>query len=147
MKAVLNWKGGMAFSGMTESGHMVLLDAGSESGGSDLGPRPPEVLLHAVAVCTGMDIVYVLNKMRLVIEEFFIEIEGIRAPEHPKRFTDIVITYHIKGSVPEDKVVRAIKLSSDTYCTVVHSLNATIEYKYVLNEGPSKIVKISIFCL
>ncbi|WKA56606.1 OsmC family protein [Planococcus shixiaomingii] len=140
MKAVLNWQGGMAFNGMTESGHMVLLDAGSESGGSNQGPRPPEVLLHAAAVCTGMDIVYVLNKMRLTIDEFHIEIEGTRATEHPKRFTDITITYHIKGSLPEDKVERAIKLSSDTYCTVVHSLNASIEYKYVLNEAPSKVV-------
>ena len=84
-----------------------------------------------------MDIVYVLNKMRLAIDEFFIEIEGIRAPEHPKRFTDSAITYHIKGSLPEDKIVRAIKLSSDTYCTVVHSLNASMEYKYVLNGEPS----------
>lgn len=140
MKAVLNWQGGMAFSGMTESGHMVLLDAGSESGGSNQGARPPEVLLHAAAVCTGMDIVYVLNKMRLVIDEFFIEIDGIRASEHPRRFTDIAITYHIKGALPEDKVVRAIKLSSETYCTVVHSLNASIEYKYALNGAVSKIV-------
>ncbi|WP_223638835.1 OsmC family protein [Planococcus sp. 4-30] len=140
MKAVLNWQGGMAFSGMTESGHMVLLDAGTESGGSNQGARPPEVLLHAAAVCTGMDIVYVLNKMRLVIDEFFIDIEGDRASEHPKRFTDIAITYHIKGELPEDKVVRAIKLSSETYCTVVHSLNASVEYKYVLNGAASKVV-------
>lgn len=141
MKAVLNWNGGMAFSGETESGHMVLLDAGSESGGANLGPRPPEVLLHATAVCTGMDIVYVLNKMRLVIDEFFIEIEGERAPQHPKRFTDIVITYHIKGRLPEDKVIRAIKLSSDTYCTVVRSLNASVSYHYVLNGVPGELQK------
>jgi putative redox protein len=130
----------MAFSGQTASGHMVLLDASSESGGSNLGPRPPEVLLHAAAVCTGMDIIYVLNKMRLVIDEFNKEIEGERAEEHPKRFTNIAITYRIKGSLPEDIVMRAIKLSSDTYCTVVHSLNASISYNYVLNEAPSKLV-------
>lgn len=140
MKAVLNWDGGMAFSGMTESGHMVLMDAGSESGGLNQGPRPPELFLHAAAVCTGMDIVYVLSKMRLEIDEFFIKIEGSRAPEHPKRFTDIAITYHIKGDLPDDKVVRAIKLSSETYCTVVHSLNVSVEYKFVLNEAASKVV-------
>ncbi len=138
MKAVLNWKGGMAFSGLTESGHMVLLDAGPDSGGENRGPRPPEVLLHAAAVCTGMDIVYVLEKMRLTIDDFFIEIEGMRAPEHPKRFTEMAIAYHIKGDLPEDKVKRAIKLSSETYCTVVHSLNAKVIYKYSLNEEPVK---------
>ena len=138
MKARLNWNGGMAFDGLTESGHRVLLDAGTESGGSNSGPRPPEILLHAAAVCTGMDIVLVLNKMRLTVDEFFIDIEGMRATEHPKRFTDISITYHIKGDLPEDKVIRAIKLSSETYCTVVHSLNATTSYHYALNDAATK---------
>ncbi|TWT09257.1 OsmC family protein [Planomicrobium sp. CPCC 101079] len=138
MKATLNWDGGMAFSGKTESGHLVLLDAGPESGGENKGPRPPEVLLHAAAVCTGMDIVYVLEKMRLKIDKFFIEIEGIRATEHPKRFTEMSIIYHINGKLPEDKVKRAIKLSSETYCTVVHSINAKVQYKYSLNEEPVK---------
>lgn len=138
MKATLNWDGGMAFSGMTESGHMVLLDAGPESGGENRGPRPPEVLLHAAAVCTGMDIVFVLEKMRLKIEGFYIDIDGTRAAAHPKRFTDMTITYHIKGDLPEDKVRRAIKLSSETYCTVVHSINAKVQYKYALNDEPIK---------
>jgi putative redox protein len=138
MKATLNWNGGMAFSGMTESGHNVVLDAGLDSGGVDSGPRPTEILLHAAAVCTGMDIVFVMNKMRLSIDAFFIEIEGRRASEHPKRFTEFIITYHLKGDLPEDKVARAIKLSRDTYCSVVHSLNATISYHYALNDAPNK---------
>lgn len=140
MKARLNWDGGMAFSGETESGHKVLMDADAESGGANTGPRPTEVLLNAAAVCTGMDIVMILEKMRLTIDGFFIEIEGMRAENHPRRFTEITITYHINGDLPEDKVVRAIKLSRDTYCTVVHSLNAAIQYKYVLNGEVGKTV-------
>lgn len=138
MKARLNWDGGMAFSGKTESGHEVLLDAGSENGGANKGPRPTEVLLDAAAVCTGMDIVMILEKMRLTIGSFHIEIEGARAENHPRRFTEIAITYHIDGELPEDKVVRAIRLSRDTYCTVVNSLNAKIHYFYVLNGAESK---------
>lgn len=140
MKARLDWQGGMAFSGDTESGHTLLLDAGEDSGGTNQGPRPPEILLHALAVCTGMDIVYVLGKMRLTIEDFFIDIEGKRATEHPKRFTDITVTYHITGDLPEDKVIRAIKLSSETYCTVAHSINAEIQYSYALNGEEIKSV-------
>lgn len=141
MKARLNWNGGMAFDGLTESGHRMLLDAGEESGGTNSGPRPPEILLHAAAVCTGMDIVLVLNKMRLKLEEFYMDIEGTRAEEHPKRFTDISITYYLKGDLPEDKVIRAIKLSSETYCTVIHSLNAATRYQYAINDGPVKTAK------
>lgn len=140
MKAKLNWNGGMAFSGETESGHHVLLDAGEENGGANKGPRPTEVLLNAAAVCTGMDIVMILEKMRFTIDGFHIEIDGTRAENHPRRFTEIAITYHIDGELPEDKVVRAIKLSRDTYCTVVNSLNAGIQYHYVLNEEESKTI-------
>lgn len=132
----------MAFSGLTESGHRLVLDAGNESGGANSGPRPPELLLHAAAVCTEMDIVLVLNKMRLTVDEFFVDIEGRRATEHPKRFTDIAITYHLKGNLPEEKVVRAIKLSSETYCTVTHSLNSTISYHYALNDEPIRTVEL-----
>lgn len=141
MKARLDWDGGMAFNGMTESGHRLALDAGTESGGADSGPRPTELLLHAAAVCTGMDIVMVLTKMRLNVDEFFVDIEGRRATEHPKRFTDIAITYHLKGELPEEKVVRAIKLSRETYCSVTHSLNATLSYHYALNDEPIKTVE------
>ncbi|MBB5179950.1 putative redox protein [Planomicrobium koreense] len=140
MKARLDWDGGMAFNGMTESGHRVVLDADAESGGANSGPRPTELLLHAAAVCTGMDIVMVLSKMRLNVEEFFVDIEGRRATEHPKRFTEISITYHLKGDLPEEKVVRAIKLSIETYCSVTHSLNATLSYHYALNDEPIETV-------
>ncbi|MGO1059546.1 OsmC family protein [Planococcus sp. FY231025] len=141
MKARLDWDGGMAFNGATESGHRIVLDANEESGGANSGPRPTELLLHAAAVCTGMDIVMILSKMRLDVEEFFIDIEGRRATEHPKRFTDIFITYHLKGDLPADKVVRAIKLSRDTYCSVTHSLNSTLTYHYVLNDAPVETVE------
>jgi putative redox protein len=142
MKARLDWDGGMAFNGLTESGHSLVMDADPESGGANSGPRPTELLLHAAAVCTGMDIVMILSKMRLDVEEFYINIEGRRATEHPKRFTDIAITYHLKGDLPEDKVVRAIKLSRETYCSVTQSVNSTLSYHYVLNDEPVKTVEL-----
>lgn len=142
MKARLDWDGGMTFNGSTESGHRLVLDADAESGGANGGPRPTELLLHAAAVCTGMDIVMVLGKMRLTVDEFFVDIEGRRATEHPRRFTDIAITYHLKGDLPEEKVMRAIKLSAETYCSVTHSLNATMSYHYILNEQPIQTVEL-----
>ena len=138
MESTIKWTGNMAFSGVTPSGHEIIMDAADEVGGQNSGARPTEFLLYAVAGCTGMDIISILKKMRLDPSSFHMEIKGDRAEAHPKRFTDIRIHYAFEGDLPEDKVIRAIQLSKDKYCSVSHSLNATITVSYSINELESK---------
>ncbi|MFB5195169.1 OsmC family protein [Neobacillus sp. KR4-4] len=133
MDLSINWKGKMAFSGVTPTGHEFIMDAAPEVGGENSGPRPTELLLEAVAGCTGIDIISILNKMRLEPSAFQMDVKGERAEEHPKRFTTINIHYALDGELPEDKVVRAIQLSKDKYCSVSHSLNAEITVSYSIN--------------
>ncbi|UTT41577.1 OsmC family protein [Exiguobacterium aurantiacum] len=135
MHLQVNWKQGMAFQTTTPSGHDVTLDAGEDVGGLNTGPRPTEMLLQATAACTGIDIVSILHKMRLPLERFEMKIDGVRATEHPKKFTAIHILYVLDGDMPEERVRRAIELSVDRYCSVSHSLNATLTYSYQLNGG------------
>ncbi|MFY9945781.1 MAG: OsmC family protein [Exiguobacterium chiriqhucha] len=135
MHLQVNWKQGMAFQTTTPSGHDVTLDAGEDVGGLNTGPRPTEMLLQATAACTGIDIVSILHKMRLPLERFEMKIDGIRATEHPKKFTAIHILYILDGDMPEERVRRAIELSVERYCSVSHSLNATMTYSYQLNGG------------
>ena len=138
MESTIKWTGNMAFSGVTPSGHEIIMDAAAEVGGQNTGARPTELLLHAVAGCTGIDIISILKKMRLNPSSFHMEVKGNRADEHPKRFTDIHIHYAFEGDLPEDKVIRAIQLSKDKYCSVSHSLNATITVSYSINDMESK---------
>ncbi|MCM3117169.1 OsmC family protein [Neobacillus sp. MER 74] len=133
MDLSINWKGKMAFSGVTPTGHEFIMDAAPEVGGENSGPRPTELLLEAVAGCTGIDIISILNKMRLEPSAFQMDVKGERAEEHPKRFTTINIHYALDGELPEDKVVRAIQLSKDKYCSVSHSLKAEITVSYSIN--------------
>jgi len=133
MKMNITWTGQMSFSGSTSSGHEIKMDAATEIGGQNSGPRPTELLLHAIAGCTGIDIISILQKMRLNPSSFRIEIDGTRADEHPKRFTNIHILYALEGELPEEKVVRAITLSKDKYCSVSHSVNADISVSYSIN--------------
>lgn len=135
MHLQVNWKQGMAFQTTTPSGHDVTLDAGEDVGGLNTGPRPTEMLLQATAACTGIDIVSILHKMRLPLDRFEMKIDGIRATEHPKKFTAIHILYILDGDMPEERVRRAIELSVERYCSVSHSLNATLSYSYQLNGG------------
>jgi putative redox protein len=136
MLTKINWDGDMAFSSITPSGHQIKIDAAAEVGGKNTGARPTELLLNAVAGCTGIDIISILHKMRLKPTAFYMEVEGSRADDHPKRFTTINIHYVLEGELPEEKVVRAIQLSKDKYCSVAHSLNSTITASYSINNGP-----------
>lgn len=138
MEMSINWNGKMAFSGTTPSGHELKMDAAPEIGGENSGARPTELLLNAVAGCTGIDIISILHKMRLEPTSFKMDVKGTRADDHPKRFTDIHIHYALEGDLPEEKVSRAVKLSKDKYCSVSHSLNATITASYSINGVDGK---------
>lgn len=125
----------MDFQGETPSGHMVLLDAAPESGGSNQGSRPMELLLLALGGCTGMDVVSILRKMKQEFVEFSITAEGERAPEHPKVYTEITLVYSLKGpALDPAKVARAISLSEEKYCSVSAMLSgAKINLAYEVN--------------
>lgn len=133
MDTSIKWNGKMSFSGNTPSGHEVKMDASEEVGGENTGARPTELLLHAVAGCTGIDIISILQKMRLNPSAFEMDLTGTRAEDHPKRFTAIKIHYKLEGDLPEEKVIRAIQLSKDKYCSVSQSLNAEITAEYSIN--------------
>jgi len=133
METTVSWEGKMSFIGKTPSGHELRMDASEEVGGENKGARPTELLLNAVAGCTGIDIISILQKMRLNPTGFQMDVNGERADDHPKRFTTIHIHYALDGDLPEAKVVRAIELSKDKYCSVSHSLNAEIKVSYSIN--------------
>ena len=138
MKANIVWNGKMAFTGENPSGHQLRMDAAPDIGGENSGARPTELLLNAVAGCTGIDIISILTKMRLTPTAFNMEVEGTRADDHPKKFTTIHIHYALEGDLPEDKVVRAIQLSKDKYCSVSHSLSSEIKASYSINGVQGK---------
>lgn len=131
IKALVSWKGGMAFTGVSGSGHEVQMDAAPEAGGGDTAARPMEVVLAALGGCTGMDVVSILNKMRLEYERFEMEIAAERSAEHPKVFTEITIIYRIWGAkVPRDLVEKAVRLSQEKYCSVSNMLNKVAHLRY-----------------
>jgi len=95
-----------------------------------------ELVLMAIAGCSGMDIVTILEKMQIKYKRFEIEVEGERAGEHPRVFTDIEVVYKFWGdNIPKDKVERAISLSMEKYCSVANMLDkaANISYSSEIN--------------
>ncbi len=114
----INWLENMAFSAEV-NGHKIVLDASDKVGGENRGPRPKPLLLAALAGCTGMDVVSILKKMRVEIDDLNIYVDGDITEEHPKQFTQMHITYEFKGkNLPEEKLQKAVNLSDERYCGV-----------------------------
>ena len=125
---VLEWTGGMCFDGRIPDGPAIVIDADNAA-----GPGPMAALLLAAAGCSATDVVIILGKMRAGLEGLRVEAAGVRREEEPRRYVSMALTFHARGSgLDEAKVRRAIDLSIEKYCSVIHSLAPDIRVTYDL---------------
>ena len=97
------------------------------------GFSPKALLLSGLAGCTGIDVVDVLEKMRVPFADLKIEIETEQTTEHPRVFKDIHINYIITtGEENRDKVKKAIDLSLEKYCGVSAMLKKNSKIGYTI---------------
>ena len=125
-----SWKGNMQFNALV-SGHEVIMDAPPQVGGEDKGARPKQLMLAALAGCTGMDVVSILKKMRIDVEQFDIDIEADMTEENPKHYTKMHLIYKFKGeNLDPEKLKKAVELSQEKYCGVSMVYRQTMELTY-----------------
>ncbi len=125
----VKWRERMTFDAMTATGHHLVLDASEAAGGDNRGPRPVELLLTALAGCTAMDVVSILQKKRQPIKGLEVTVEGTRAKQEPRVYTEIDVLYRVCGDVKPKAVEQAIQLSEDKYCSVGVMLGRTAKIK------------------
>ncbi len=132
MKAKITWINGRAFLGESGSGHAIVMDGAPEAGGRNIGVRPMEMMLLGLGGCTAFDVVMILEKSREKITHCEVELEAERANEDPKVFTKVKLIYTLKGQNLKPAVVeRAIKLSSDKYCSASKMFEKTATLEHV----------------
>ena len=121
---------GMSFEAEVE-GFKIALDADPEVGGKSKGPKPKPLMMVALAGCTGMDIVSLLNKMRVNYDSLNILVEGDLTEDHPKHFKKMKVIYELKGNdIDIKKVQKAVDLSKEKYCGVSHSYKDVMDLEY-----------------
>jgi putative redox protein len=127
----LTWLDRMRFEGGAPGGPVTTVDADNAT-----APGPMLQLLIAAAGCTGADIVSILAKMRVPLRSLGIEVAGTRREEEPRRYVAIHFTYAMAGDgLDEARARRAIDLSIQKYCSVLHSLAPDIRVTYDLRLG------------
>jgi putative redox protein len=129
------WEGGARFTHQAGAARYVT-DA-NLAGAPDFqpaGPTPMESVLGALAGCSGVDMVSILQKMRLSVRALRIEAAAERTPDHPRVYTHIHLDYHVDTD-PADpaRVRRALRLSTDKYCSVSAMLAASVRLTYTLH--------------
>ncbi len=91
-------------------------------------PSPTQLLLLSLAGCMGVDIRLILEKSRVPVETLELRVDGDRAETTPRKFESIRMTCILGGPTDKDraKIDRAVQLSRDKYCSVLHSLDRDI---------------------
>jgi len=133
----ISWKDGMAFEADVD-GHKLMLDAGEKVGGRNLGPRSKPLMLVALAGCTAMDVISILTKMKVELDNFDVKVEGAQSEEHPVHYTGMHIIYEFWGEdLPNEKLEKAINLSLEKYCGVyaVYKKIMPVTYSIINHPG------------
>src|ERR1700694_4226882 len=87
MKTTTSWTSGHAFDSF-QNGAKIAIDAKA-------GFSPKALLLAGLAGCTGIDVVDILEKMKLPFAGLQIEVEAEQTEDYPKVFKDIHVHYRV----------------------------------------------------
>jgi putative redox protein len=129
MKTTTTWKTAHSFDSV-QNQSTIQLDGTT-------GFSPKALLLTGLAGCTGIDVVDILEKMRVPFASFEIDAEAEQTDEHPRVFKTIHLTYKLKTEEEyREKIQKAIDLSLEKYCGVAAMLkkNSSIEYEIIISE-------------
>jgi putative redox protein len=122
--ATVKWIGGKQFVGIDSTHHSVVLSTPDEG----VGIKPSELLLLAVASCSAVDVVEILEKKRMPLTHLEISVSGEQDQDPPWTFRKIHIHYRIGGkNLTEKAVSQAIQLSEEKYCSVAATIRATAQ--------------------
>ncbi len=127
-KAFIKQLQGITFAGKTDSNHWVMMDGPEDFGGSNAGIRPKELLLLSLGGCTGADVASILQKKRVKLDGYEMNLTADATEDYPQVYTKIHIEYIFYGEgIPAKDVEKAIELSQTKYCGVTAMLKKAME--------------------
>jgi len=90
------------------------------------GPRATDLLLMAVAGCSGATLNALLKRDGWEARSFRIKVEGERSQDRPRRFAEIYVKYELEcQGLSRDKLEEYLVITERT-CPVIQSLNSRI---------------------
>ncbi|HEX3024387.1 MAG TPA: OsmC family protein [Chitinophagaceae bacterium] len=131
MKATAKWVSNLAFDAVSDNDHTVRLDTTVAGGSINSGMSPKQLLLASLCGCSGMDVVSILDKMKVKYSKIEIEAEAEQTDTQPKVFIDVKMMYKADVNIADiDKLKRAVELSHEKYCGVSAMLKKHCDITY-----------------
>jgi putative redox protein len=132
MRIQTRWIKDLTFEGIADE-HRVAIDTSIKAGGNNTGMNPKKLLLCSLCACSGIDVVMILEKMKVAYTLLEIHAEAEQTTEDPKVFTHIDVTYFTDAS-PDDavKFKRAVELSQEKYCGISLMLQKHCPINYTI---------------
>lgn len=120
----LHWEQrGLEFTAQGRAGQPIRVDGDTRSAVS-----PVETLLIALASCMAADMVDIGGKMRLAIGSLDVRATGMRNPDPPRSYLSAHLIFTVGGVPAADaqKLERALEMSEEKYCSVMHTLRRDV---------------------
>jgi putative redox protein len=115
---------GRKFVGIDSTNHAVVLSSVDEG----IGVKPSDLLLLAVAACTAVDVVAILEKKRMPLASLEITSSGEQDADPPWTFRKVHLHFKLSGKdLTEKAVAQAIELAHEKYCSVAATIRDTAQ--------------------
>jgi len=126
-KVITKWSEGMKFQTIGPNGSALTLGSSLE-GDNQKVASPKALMLSSLAGCSGIDIVSILEKMKVELKDFKINTIGSLTQEHPKYYNKVSMEYHFYGEqLDKEKINKAVNLSITKYCGVMEMFRSFAE--------------------
>jgi len=133
------WMGKMQFNALVD-GHTIVMDAPPRAGGEENGPIPKPFILTALSGCTGMDVVALLRKTNITVDDFSLKVTGELSKQQPLEYVAIHVAYDIKGKQSDkDAVLKVVNDSQEKICGVSHMLKKALPVTWEVNFNNEQI--------
>ena len=120
------WMGKMQFNSLV-NGHTIVMDAPERVGGEDHGPIPKPFVLTALSGCTGMDIIAILRKEKITLDDLTIKVTGELTKQQPIEYISIHVVYDFRGDdIFKNAALNAVTISQEKYCGVSSMLKKAL---------------------
>ncbi len=128
IEAAVSWTDHERYIGTATSRHAVVLDTASEKTANS----PMELVLIGLCGCTASDVISILRKKREPFTGLEVQAQGERASGYPAVYTEIKLTYRVRGQVSHKAMEDAVRLSKEKYCSVSAMLEKTAKITFTI---------------
>jgi putative redox protein len=129
----LNHTDALCFKAQSDAGYAVSV---GQSANEAETVRPMQLLLMSLAACSSVDVISILKKQRIEPENYTVDVNAKRQKDAvPSLFESIHLSFRFEGDILAGKLLRAVFLSLDKYCSVTKILEPTanISHSIYLN--------------